>query len=67
MNLANIMKTMAIVAKHCDPEKEWCSASHDILFLPLPNDTVLPPEDEAELKRLGAHKSSEGGCWSVFT
>lgn len=66
MNLANIVKTLTIVNKYVEPEKSWCSAEHDILYLPLMNDAVLSPEDEAELERLGAHKS-DGDCWAVFT
>lgn len=67
MTLANLQKALAIVAKYCDPEKSWCQGEHDILFFPLDSTAKLPPEDEAELLRLGAHKSSEADCWAAFT
>lgn len=66
--LKNIMAGLEIVAKHVkEPEKAWLCAEHDILFMPLMNDTEIPPEDEAALKELGAHRSSEGDCWAFFT
>lgn len=68
MTLDKMIETLQIVAKYCkDPRKEWCSAEHDILFLPLENSAVIEPADEARLRELGAHKSSEGDCWSIFT
>lgn len=66
MNLENLVRTLAVVCKYAKPT-DYCSAEHDILFLPLPVDTPITAEDEAELEQLGAHRSSEGECWAVFT
>lgn len=66
VNLENLVKTLAVVVKYAKPT-DYCSAEHDILYLPLMNDTPITAEDEAELERLGAHRSSDGECWAVFT
>jgi hypothetical protein len=66
MNFENFVKTLAVVAKYAKPT-DYLQAEHDIIFLPLMKDTAITAEDEAELKRLGAHVSSEGDCWATFT
>lgn len=67
MNIANLQKTLTIVSKYVDPEKNWCEAQHDIIYLPLMSNTEISTEDEAALDELGAFKDSEGGCWATFT
>lgn len=67
MNLANLQKTLAIVSKYVNPEKDYCSAEHDILYFPLMSDAKISEEDEAELKRLGARKDRDADCWATFT
>lgn len=67
MNLANLQKTLAIISKYVDPERAWCEAQHDVIFLPLVTTFEISSEDTAALEELGAHRSSEGDCWAVFT
>lgn len=67
MNIANLQKVLTIVSKYVDPEKNWCEAQHDIIFLPLMSDIKISAEDEEELKRLGAHKSRDSDCWATHT
>lgn len=66
MNLKNIIETLQIVSKYCDPEKSWCQAEHDELYLPLENEAAISAEDAALLEYLGAHKS-DVDCWRIFT
>jgi hypothetical protein len=66
MNFENLVMTFAVVAKYAKPT-DYCSAEHDILYLPLMADTPITAEDEAELKRLGAHLDKSADCWAVFT
>lgn len=67
MTLDKIIECLQITAKYCEPGKSWCQAEHDILFLPMDGSKVLDPADEARLKELGAHVSSETDSWACFT
>jgi hypothetical protein len=68
MTLDKMIETLQIVAKYVDdPSAEWCSAEHDILYLPLDNDDEISEEDAKRLDELGAHKSSDVDCWAIFT
>jgi hypothetical protein len=42
------------------------AAEHDVIYLPLTNETVISQEDEEALLTLGAWKS-DVDCWAVYT
>ncbi len=66
MNLRDLIKVLEIVAKYDESSQTWCQAEHDILFLPLMNDTEIDSVDHANLLMLGAFKHDDGG-WAVYT
>lgn len=66
MNLRDMIKVLQIVAKYDEPSTIYCQADHDILHLPLMNDTQISEEDREELLSLGAFESSADN-WAVYT
>lgn len=66
MTLDKIQRVLEICAAHIDTKKAWLQAEHDIVYLPLMSDTVLSPEETAELGTLGAFKSPVD-CWAFYT
>jgi hypothetical protein len=67
MTLDKMIRVLQICAQQSkDASKEWCSAEHDILYLPLANDVELPETVMKELKELGAFKS-DVDCWACYT
>lgn len=67
MNITKLQRVLTIVSKYVNPDKDWCEAQHDVLFLPLMTNTKISAEDETELLELGAHRNRDSDCWAVHT
>lgn len=60
-----IKEIIEILAPHFDTTDKYLSAEHDVIYFPC-FDKNLKPELLAKLEVLGAHWSTDVGCWAVF-
>jgi hypothetical protein len=68
VNLKNIIETLQIVDRLMpDSSRSWLQAEHDVIYLPMGNETAISAEDEKRLIDLGAFKSSQSDTWAVLT
>lgn len=68
MNITNAKRILEIVERYVDADRgKLATDAGGLVRLPLTSSHELLPNDEQELKQLGAFFDDVADCWSFYT